>query len=190
MAFRVSVNVSASNQLGSIGQQIEARIPGILKDVLDAIAHQAVQNLSGVPFQSETGTHTIQKRTGKGAASVQVQYPYGSPYKGRVFASAFTQYGDNSERWDYLSILEFGRGEIRPKYTSSAKSGSGRARLAIPGGSVQLVQGQGGFRGVTGRYRFVKSIPPMEGKYWMAAAAEAAKPEIQSIVSDRLQNLE
>jgi hypothetical protein len=152
----------------------------IVKDSADLLVEYGKQNLSGVPFSSQTGTHTIQKRTGRGAASVQSQYPYGSPFRARVFASALTRYADNPEEWNYLAILEYGRGEIRPKYTPSAARGDfARSRLAIPGGPHQLVNGAGGFRGMSGRYSFVKTIPPMEGKFWMAAAATAAGPELE-----------
>lgn len=159
----------------------------VVRESLELLKEYAVQNLSGVPFESATGTHTIHKRTGKGAGSVQVQVPYGSPYRGRLYASAKTRYAGNPETHDYLAILEYGRGEIRPKYTHSMQNGAThRAALTIPGGPHQLVAGQGGFRGASGRYRFVKRIPPMEGKQWMAAAARAAAPEIESRVSRRV----
>ncbi len=186
MAYRLTIALpdSAIAQLQQVGQQLADVVPAIVEDSLTEVKAQAVQNLSGVPFASRTGTHTIQKRSGMGAASVQVQFPYGSPFRGRVFAAAYTQYADNPERWNYLAILEEGRGEVRPKYTPSAKAGNlGRARLTIPGGAHNLVSGRAGFRGITGRYRFVKSLPPMEGKYWMESAAQKAQESIPEIVA-------
>jgi hypothetical protein len=188
MAYRIDFNFKAGplealNQFkGAVPQLAQA----IVKDSADLLAEYGKQNLSGVPFTSSTGTHTIQKRSGRGAASVTAQYPYGSPYRARVFASALTRYANNPEEWDYLAILEYGRGEIRPKYTPAAARGDfARARLAIPGGPHQLVNGQGGFRGMSGRYSFMKSIPPMEGKFWMAAAATAAGPDLEQNANDR-----
>lgn len=182
MAYRLDFNFKAgplealSQFKGAVPQLAEA----IVRDSADLLAEYGKQNLSGVPFTSKTGTHTIQKRSGRGAASVTAQHPYGSPYRARVFASAMTRYADNPEEWNYLAILEYGRGEIRPKYTPAAARGDfARARLAIPGGPHQLVNGQSGFRGMSGRYSFAKSIPPMEGKFWMAAAAEAAGSGIE-----------
>ena len=192
MAYRVEFKIDQSQvrQLQALGQSIDQSVAPIVKDALNLIQQYAVQNLSGVPFSSETGNWTIQKRTGKGAASVQVQYPYGSPFKGRVFASAMTRYADNPEEYNYLAILEYGRGEVKPRYTPSMNGGDpGAARLAIPGGPFQLVGGQNGFRGITGRYRFVKSLKPMTGRRWMQAAVESATPEIPGIISDHLSEL-
>jgi len=162
--------------------KLAAVVPEFLRGATSLVEHQAVQNLSGVPFQSKTGSHTIEKRTGKAAASVRAQVPYGAPNRGRIFASAKSQYPGNPDV-DYLQILEYGRGEIRPKYTPSMLAGrSDRARLAIPSpGGRMLVSGSGGFRGRTGEYRMVRRIPPMEGKYWMEAAAQAATPEIEEL---------
>ena len=182
MAFRVwlKLDTGAAQRLramkdgaGELGQQIVA-------DAADITKEYTVQNLSGVPFTSQTGTHIINKRTGRGAASVQVQHPYGSPFRARLFASAMSSYADNPPV-NYLYILEHGRGEVRPKYTPAMQEGrSSAARLVIPGGQHYLVSGQNGFRGQSGYYRFVRRLPPMEGKHWMQAAAQAATPEIQS----------
>lgn len=186
MAYRLQFSI-APNSLDTVRQHIDLKIAPIMQDALEAIANHAKQNLSGVPFESRTGTHVINKRSGKGAASVQVQYPYGSPYRGRVFASALSQYPGNPEAVNYLAVLEYGRGEIRPKYTPSMKFGRpDRARLTIPGGPFGLVSGQNGFRGQTGRYRFAKSIPPMKGKYWLEAAANAAQKELPDILNHHL----
>lgn len=175
--FKVGPVEALSRVKGAVPQLAQK----IVSDSADLLAEYSKQNLSGVPFTSQTGTHTIQKRTGRGAAAVTTQYPYGSPFRARVYASALTRYADNPEEWNYLGILEYGRGEIRPKYTPAARGGfTARARLTIPGGVHNLVSGAAGFRGVTGRYAFVKSIPPMAGKYWMAAAATAAGPEIEA----------
>jgi hypothetical protein len=182
MAYRIDFNFkgTALEALGQVKGAVPQLAQAIVRDSADLLAEYGKQNLSGVPFTSQTGTHTIQKRTGRGAASVATQYPYGSPYRARVFASAKTRYSNNPEEWDYLAILEYGRGEIKPKYTPSAARGDfARARLAIPGGPHQLVNGQSGFRGMSGRYSFVRTIPPMEGKFWMAAAATAAGPELE-----------
>jgi hypothetical protein len=189
MAYRVELglNAATAQRFAQAREAADQFFVPLVRDALDILQGYAVQNLSGVPFTSQTGTHVIQKRTGRAAASVQVQAPYGSPYRGRLFASAKTKYADNPETYDYLSILEYGRGEVRPKYTPSAKAGfTSRARLAIPGGPHQLVTGEGGFRGVSGRYRFVKRLPPMAGKYWMQAAAEAAAPDIEDRVNRRV----
>lgn len=191
MAYRVNVRAIAGDAVLRQLQQFRAEMPeflgGLVRDSVDEIQKQAVQNLSGVPFESRTGTHTIHKRTGKAAASVQYQYPYGSPFRARLFASAKTRYADNPEEYDYLSILEYGRGEIKPKYTPSMRNGMPqRAALTIPGGSMQFSQGQHGFRGVSGRYRFVKRIPPMEGKYWMESAVQTVAPDLEQMFSDRL----
>lgn len=189
MAYRIRLNIAdATIQrfAKAAGAADQFFVPTV-RDALDILKEHAVQNLSGVPFTSRTGTHTIQKRTGKGAASVQVQTPYGSPYRGRLFASAKTKYADNPETYDYLSILEYGRGEVKPKYTPSMRAGfESRARIVIPGGPHQLVNGEGGFRGISGRYRFLKRLPPMAGKYWMAAAAESATPDIEARVNRRV----
>lgn len=189
MAYRIRLNISdrSLDRLRQAHGSVDQVFGPLVRDALDLTKEYAVQNLSGVPFSSRTGTHTINKRTGKGAASLQVQAPYGSPFKGRLFASAKTRYANNPEVYDYLAILEYGRGEIRPKYTPSARAGmQSRARLTIPGGGHQLVQGQGGFRGMSGRYSFVSRIPPMEGKYWMASAAESAGPDIAAMANRRV----
>lgn len=183
MSYKLAIDIKSGpvQRLSQFAGVVPQLAQQIVADSADLIAEYGKQNLSGVPFTSKTGTHTIQKRTGRGAASVMAQYPYGSPFKARVFASAFTRYADNPEEWNYLAILEYGRGEIRPKYTPSAARGDfARARLAIPSGPHSLVNGQGGFRGISGRYSFVKTIPPMAGKFWMEAAATAAGPEIEA----------
>lgn len=189
MAYRIRLNIADSTIqrfAQARGSADEFFVPTV-REALDILKEHAVQNLSGVPFTSETGTHTIHKRTGKGAASVQVQAPYGSPYRGRLWASAKTKYADNPETYDYLSILEYGRGEVKPKYTPSMQAGFvSKARLTIPGGPHQLANGEGGFRGISGRYSFVKRLPPMAGKYWMAAAAESAAPDIDRQVNRRV----
>jgi hypothetical protein len=186
MPYRISVtlNTQAIESLRSAGANLNELVGKIVPDALDIIKEQAVRNLSGVPFAGQNGSFTIQKRSGKLAASVQTQYPYGSPYKGRVFASAKTRYANNPEEYDYAAILEYGRGEVVPKYTPAMQSGrTGAARLAIPGGGNSLVHGVGGFRGMTGRYFFVKRLPPMPGRYWMQAAAESSQKSIQSMAS-------
>lgn len=190
MAYRIRLNISdrSLDRLRQAHGAVDQVFGPLVRDSLDLAKEYAAQNLSGVPFTSRTGTHTINKRTGKGVASLQVQAPYGSPFKGRLFASAKTRYANNPETYDYLAILEYGRGEIRPKYTPAARAGmQGRARLTIPGGGQQLVSGQNGFRGASGRYRFVGRIPPMEGKFWMAAAAESAGPDIAALANQRVE---
>jgi hypothetical protein len=183
MSYKLAIDIKSGpvqrlNQFAGVVPQLAQQI---VADSAETIARYGKQNLSGTPFTSRTGTHTIQKRTGRGAASVTAQYPYGSPFKARVFASAFSRYSDNPEEINYLAVLEYGRGEIRPKYTPSAARGDfARARLTIPGGPHNLVNGQGGFRGISGRYSFAKTIPPMGGKFWMEAAAQAAGPEIEA----------
>lgn len=191
MAYRVSFNfkTDAIDRLRSVKDALPQVGGAIVRDSADLIAEYAKQNLSGVPFTSRTGTHTIQKGTGRLAASVGTQYPYGSPFRARVFASAKTRYANNPEEYDYAAILEYGRGPITPRYTPSARAGNfARARLTIPGGSHNLVSGQSGFRGITGRYSFAKSIPPMEGKYWMEAAAQTATDEIHQNANDLLND--
>lgn len=186
MAFRkIPVALQAINpEMGTIDNIVAP----IMQDVLEAGQNHAKEHLSGVPFTSSTGTHTINKRTGHGAASVQVQYPYGSPFRGRIFAFASTQYADNPEAYNYLAILEGGRGEIRPRYTSSVLNGNPKqAALTIPGGSNYLIQGQGEFRGMTGNYKFVKYIGPMEGKGWLEAAIDKTSEEVPAIVEARLK---
>lgn len=193
MAYRVTFDLDAAAiaRLSQMGDKLEQVVQPIMTDGLNLLKQYAVQNLSGVPFTSDTGTWTINKRTGKGAASVQVQYPYGSPFRGRVFAYAGTRYADNPEEWNYLKILEEGRGEVVPKYTPSAKAGmTSRARLTIPGGPHGLAFGVNGFRGATGRYRFVSKLKPMPGRGWMQAAAASTQAEMQdSVVNPHLQNL-
>ena len=191
MAYRLNFDfkTDALSRLSQIKGELPRLAGAIVADSADLIAEYGKQNLSGVPFSSKTGTHTIQKRTGRGAASVVAQYPYGSPFRARVFASAKTRYANNPEEHDYLAILEYGRGEIRPKYTPAAARGDfARARLTIPGGPHQLANGRNGFRGVNGRYAFTKTIPPMEGKYWMAAAATAAAPEIEELANQHVND--
>ena len=183
MAYRLPVNLGISTtsleRIAQAEQAVDQFFVPLIADSLHLVKEQAVQNLSGVPFTSETGTHTIQKRTGRGAASVQVQAPYGSPFRGRLFASAKTRYGNNPE-YDYLAILEYGHDGIKPKYTPTARRGFvSKARLTIPGGDHQLVHGENGFRGITGRYTFVREIPPMAGKYWMKSALETSTDKIQ-----------
>lgn len=192
MSYRISFQIDNSlvERLRSAGGNIDSIIAPIMRDGLASIQHYAVQNLSGVPFQSSSGSWSIQKRTGKGAASVQVQYPYGSPFSGRIFADSRAQYPGSPESINYLKVLEFGHGGIEPKYTPSMQNGKpGRARLTLPGGNIPLVNGQGGFRGVTGRYRFVKRIKPLVGRRWMEAAAHNAKQELTEIISSHLNDL-
>lgn len=185
--YRVKFDISTQVNLRELERSLDRVVAPIMEDSLNLLKQYAVQNLSGVPYTYEGASYTIQKRSGMGAASVQIQYPYGSPFKGRVFASAMTRYDGNPEQYNYLGILEFGRGEVKPKYTPAMKAGHPeRARLAIPVGPHELISGQRGFRGITGKYRFVKSLPPMEGKHWMAAAAEAAKPEFPNILATHL----
>lgn len=120
----------------------------IVGDAAETIARYGKQNLSGTPFTSRTGTHTIQKRSGRGAAS----YPYGSPFRSRVSASAYSRYANNSEEVNYLAVLEYGRGEIRPQYTPPAARGDfARAQLTIPGGPHSLVNGQNIVSGISSR---------------------------------------
>jgi len=191
MAYRAkfSFDMSALSSFRETGMKIEQIIAPLMQDAVDILHRQAVQNLSGVPFVSRTGTHTIHRRSGRAVASLQPQYPYGSPYKARVSANYKTRYAGNPNEYDILAILETGRGEIKPKYTSSAKAGSGKARLTIPDGGAALAGGQKGFRGVTGRYAFVKSIPPMAGKYWMESATKTAQPQIKEMVRDRINTM-
>lgn len=189
--YRVKLNIDP-NQLAQLRQKRDAVTAGVGAIVYDAatvLQHHAVQNLSGVPFESDTGIHTIQKRSGKSAASIQVQSPYNSPYSARVYGSSYTGYPGNPERYDILAILEYGRGEIRPRYTKGAQAGT-RSALTIPSGGGQfLSQGANGFRGMSGNYRFVSCIPPMEGKGWMQAAVRTAKPEIEEVIRDGLGEL-
>jgi len=190
MAYRVTFNIDdqAIARLRDLKSRAAAVVAPIVSESLDVVKEYMVQNLSGVPFTSKTGTWTINKRTGRGAAAVQVQYPYGSPFRGRIFASVMTSYGGNPESYNYLDILERGRGEIVPKYTPSMQSGNPQnARLTIPGGSHNLVFGQSGFRGISGRYRFVKRIPPMEGRYWAEAAVASAQDDVQAIADSHIK---
>jgi hypothetical protein len=188
MAFRVQVSAgSSSESFRQLEGAIDQLVAPILRDSISAVKQQAVQNLSGVPFTSKTGTHTINKRSGKSAASVQTQYPYSSPYNARLFADNRTKYANNPEEWNILSILEHGRGEIKPKYTPTTKAGfTSRARLTIPNGNHQLVNGQDQFRGATGRYSFVRSIPPKEGMYWLESAIETVQPQLETIAKDHI----
>jgi hypothetical protein len=191
MAYRYAINLK-SGQFG-LGQ-VKELIPEIartaIQDASDLITTYGKEHLSGVPFSSRTGGHVIQKRTGRGAASVQAEYPYGSPFRSRIYASAMTRYADNPEEWNYLAILETGRGEVRPKYTPSAKAGyASKARLTIPGGNHQLVNGENGLRGISGRYFFAKTLPPMAGKYWFESAVNRADPEIQQAIAAAVQDV-
>lgn len=189
MGYRLKFGVDAGAiaKLRQASARLEQIVPPLLSDAIGILQYEAVQNLSGVPFQSRTGTHTINKRSGRGAASIQTQYPYGSPYKARLFAGYMTRYANNPEQWNILAILEYGRGEVRPKYTPSAKRGMmSRAALTISGGTHELVSGQKGFRGTTGRYVFAKSLPPMQGKYWMQAAVKTATPKIQTMINKEI----
>lgn len=193
MAYRVTFDLRGIESLEAIAA-LKSAVPELarktVEDGAERIATYGKEHLSGVPFTSKTGTHVIQKRTGRGAASIESQYPYGSPFRARVFASAMTRYANNPEEWNYLAVLEFGRGEIRPKYTPSMVAGQpGRARLTIPGGPHQLVNGENNFRGISGRYSFARTIPPMAGKYWFAAAVERATPEIREQVDTEIRGI-
>lgn len=187
MAYRLKIAIEdrkALDGLKDAARYMDQIVAPYMKDALDLIAEQARQNLSGVPFGSG---EVIQKRTGKGVASVQTQYPYRSQYNGRVYASAMTRYANNPEEYNYLAILEYGRGPIRPKYTPSMLAGNpGKARLAIPGGPFMLANGSNGFRGVSGRYRFVREIPAMEGKYWMRSALESVAPQLRQLAYEKV----
>jgi len=193
MAYRVTVdlsNIKSFQALAELKEQLPAIAARTVEDAAERVATYGKEHLSGVPFTSRTGGHAIQKRTGRGAASVESQYPYGSPFKSRVFASAMTRYANNPEEWNYLAVLEYGRGEIRPKYTPSMIAGQpSRARLTIPGGPHQLVNGENNFRGISGRYSFARSIPPMAGKYWFEAAVERAKPEIKEQIDAEIKSV-
>lgn len=186
MVYRLKIGLppELSNAPKAVGDAVVQVVPTIMKDALEMLEHRAKENLSGIPFQSPTGIQSIQKRTGKAAASIQSQFPYGSPYRGRLFGSALSQYPGN-EAVDYLAVLEYGRGEIRPKYTPSMQGGkAGRARLTIPGGPTALVQGQQGFRGISGMYYFVSRIPAKEGMYPIQSAAQASQPEITAMAKE------
>jgi hypothetical protein len=184
---QISFDGGAIAALRKASARLDQVIPPIVKNAANILHHEAVQNLSGVPFTSKTGTHTINKRTGRGAASVQIQYPYGSPFKARVFADYRVRYANNPEEWNILAILEYGRGEVKPKYTPMMRAGmSNKARLTIPVGGYQLVNGRSGFRGISGRYAFVKALPPMAGKHWLESATKTAQPKINEMVRDEL----
>jgi hypothetical protein len=190
MGYRVQFDFGqgAIAALRQAGASIDSLVAPIMQDAVNILHHEAVQNLSGVTFQSKTGTHTINKRSGRGAASVQPQYPYGSPFKARIFADYQTRYANNPESYNILKILEEGHGGIKPKYTPAMNRGMvSQARLTVPGGRFQLVSGQTGFRGMTGRYSFVREIPPMQGRYWMDAAAKTAEPKIKAMVAQRIK---
>lgn len=193
MAYRVTIDLSGIESiqaLAALQDQLPAIAARTVESAAERVATYGKQHLSGVPFTSRTGSHVIQKRTGRGAASVESQYPYGSPFTSRVFASAMTRYANNPEEWNYLAVLEYGRGEIRPKYTPSMIAGQpSRARLTIPGGPHQLVNGENNFRGISGRYSFARSIPPMAGKYWFEAAVERAKPEIKEQIDAEIKSV-
>jgi hypothetical protein len=189
--YRVKLNIDPAQitALTRIKQGLGSAGTEIVRDAATVLQHHYVQNLSGVPFESKTGPQIIRKQTGKSAASVQVQAPYGSPYSARIYASSPTGYPGNPDRYNILEILETGRGEIIPKYTKGARSG-GRAALTIPSAGGQfLAQGQGGFRGMSGNYRFVKFIGPMTGKYPLQSAIRTAKPEIEEVIRDGLDEL-
>lgn len=186
MAYRIQVNFKTSTPeaFSKLRSRLSDITPNVMRQSLDAIQQRAVENVSGVPYRDPiTGkTRTIEKRTGKLASSIRTQFPYGSPYRGRIFARAMTRYANNPEEYNYAAILEHGRGEIKPKYTPAMQRGqSSQARLTIPGGGQYLVSGQNGFRGRSGQYRFVKCIPPMEGKHWLAAAVEDTREEVEAI---------
>jgi hypothetical protein len=193
MAYRTQLNFDSAkvSRLRELGVNADRIVEPILRDAANLVKQYAVQNLSGVPFTSETGTHVINKRSGLGAAAIQVELPYGSPFRARIFAFKNTRYADNPEEYNYLDILERGRGEVRPKYTPAMRNGfPDRARLAIPvDDGNELVFGVKGFRGRTGRYVFLKSLPPVEGKYWMKSAVASAEPQLNSIASQHLDNL-
>lgn len=181
--YRVRLNIDPNqiSKLRGVQQRLSTEVGEIVRDAATVLQHHAVQNLSGVPFEGTYKTEIIKKQTGKSAASIQVQAPYSSPYSARVFGSNMTGYPGNDERYNILSILEYGRGEIRPK--------KGQA-LAIPSAGGQFLrQGENGFRGMSGNYRFVRYIPPMPGKGWMRAAIESAKPEIEEVIKDGLDGL-
>lgn len=187
--FKVSVSTAVINRLQEDREGLVNFVGPVVEDALNITQQWAVRNLSGVSFSSKTGNWAIQKRSGMSSASVQVQYPFGKPYAGRVYAYRGTRYDGNPEEYNVLKILEEGRGEVLPKYTPSARGGFvSRASLVIPveNGGRYLVSGQNGFRGVTGNYRFVKRLPPMQGRYWMQAAATSAEPEIQEMVRDKV----
>lgn len=196
MAYRIPVKFKAAEleAIASIQRKASRIATPILEEVLTRAQHWYGQNLSGKSFTSRTGTHVIQKRTGKGFASIQTEIPYGQPNRGRLFADAQTRYANNPEFYNYLRILETGRGEVRPRYTRSVMSGNPeRARLIIPArggtGGHLLTEGVNGFRGKTGRYHFVKKLPPMEGKYPLEAAVEQTKKEISGITHTHVQRL-
>lgn len=193
MAYRITIDlggIESIQALAALRDQLPAIAARTVENAAERVATYGKEHLSGVPFTSRTGGHAIQKRTGRGAASVESQYPYGSPFKSRVFASAMTRYANNPEEWNYLAVLEYGRGEIRPKYTPSMIAGQpSRARLTIPGGPHQLVNGENNFRGISGRYSFARSIPPMAGKYWFEAAVERAKPEIKEQIDAEIKSV-
>lgn len=76
-------------------------------------------------------------------------------------ASAHSRYANNSEEVNYLAVLEYGRGEIRPQYTPPAARGDfARAQFTIPGGPYSLVNGQNIFSGISGRHSLAKTTPP------------------------------
>jgi len=189
MAYKLNIHFKKGDLdfLKDAGIKVQQIIDPLVGDALDLVQEYAKEHLSGIPFTHDGESHTIQKRSGKGAASVQTQYPYGGPYRGRIYASAYSTYPGH-DPVDYLSVLEYGRGEIRPKSTPSMVNGQpGKARLTVPAaGGTFLAHGASGFRGASGNYRFVSRIPPMKGKGWMAAAADKALPEIQEMASKRV----
>lgn len=193
MAYRVKVNLKSNPEaLRRIRSRFSEATPKIIRRSLDAIQQQAIENVSGVPYTDpQTGQmRQIEKRTGKLAASIRTQFPYGSPYRGRIYARAMTRYANNPEEYNYAAILEYGRGEIKPKYTPSMQRGDVRkAALTIPGGGQYLISGQNGFRGRSGNYRFVKRIPPMEGKHWMGAAVEMSLEQLSDIAKQEINKL-
>lgn len=193
MAYRIPIKVRVGSLEGinRLQRQADRLVQPILTDTLNETKQWYVQNLSGVPFQSQTGTHVINKRSGRAAASIQIQVPYGSPYRGRLFANAQTRYDGNPESYNYLQILEKGRGEVRPRYTPAALRGDlDKARIVIPADDgEQLVFNQNGFRGVTGRYIFLKKLPPVEGKYPLKAAVDKASEVIPEITGRYISKL-
>ena len=194
MAYQIKVNLAKSNpeSFQQIRSNLSEIVPKILRRSLDAVQQQAVENVSGVPYTDPVSgqTRQIEKRSGKLAASIRTQFPYGSPYQGRIFARAMTRYANNPEEWNYAAILEYGRGEIKPKYTPSMQKGNVKsAALTVPSGGQYLISGQNGFRGRSGNYRFVKRIPPMEGKHWMAAAVDMSQDDLRAIAKEEINKV-
>jgi hypothetical protein len=157
--------------------RLAATINPTTRRATEVLHKQAIAHLSGTPFTSKTGTWRI-NASQKSIDGVKLEHPYRSPYRGRVTAAAYSEYPGN-QPVNYLAILEYGRGEIRPKYTPSARNGfQSKARLTIPGGNRYLSSGSKGFRGVSGNYSFAKRIGPMDGRYWLEAAIAKSREEI------------